>query len=204
MIEITRRGEAAVPTRWGAFQVAAFEEPDGTEHLAFVLGEVAAASADAAGRGTLVRLHSECLTGDVFGSARCDCGPQLAAAMEMIRTEGTGVLVYLRGHEGRGIGIAHKIAAYALQDQGLDTLDANEALGLPVDARSYDVGAAILADLGVQRIRVMTNNPDKWIGMQRVGLTVTERVQLPVTVTDHNRAYLTTKRDRLGHLIDLD
>lgn len=202
MIEIERRSAASVPTRWGAFEVVAFAESDGTEHLAFVLGDVVAASG--VGRGVLVRLHSECLTGDVFGSQRCDCGPQLAAAMEMVQAEGTGLVVYLRGHEGRGIGIAHKIAAYALQDGGLDTLDANEALGLPVDARSYDVGAAILRDLGVERIRVMTNNPDKWLGMQRVGLTVTERVQIPVTVTEHNRAYLTTKRDRLGHLIEFD
>lgn len=172
---------------------------DGVEHLAFVLGEPAAS----APAGTLVRVHSECLTGDVFSSMRCDCGQQLQAAMARISVEGNGVVVYLRGHEGRGIGIGHKIRAYALQDGGLDTVDANAALGLPVDSREYGVGAQILADVGVTRMRLMTNNPNKHGGLQGFGLEIVERVALPTTATTHNLAYLRTKRDRLGHVLEL-
>jgi len=153
------------------------------------------------GKPLLTRVHSECLTGDVFGSLRCDCGDQLAAAMQLIATEGRGVLVYLRGHEGRGIGIGHKIRAYSLQDQGLDTVDANVKLGLPVDSREYGIGAQILADLGAKELRLMTNNPAKYGGIAGYGLRVAERVPIVTAVTDENRSYLSTKRDRLGHLL---
>lgn len=150
----------------------------------------------------LVRVHSECLTGDVFGSRRCDCGTQLAKAMEQIATEGRGVCVYLRGQEGRGIGIAHKLRAYGLQDQGHDTVDANLALGLPVDDREYGIGAQILADLGVASMRLMTNNPAKYTGLQGFGVKITGRVPLVPTVTAENLQYLHTKRVRMGHQLD--
>ncbi len=194
---VTRIGEATVPTEWGPFNCVAFRsEIDDTEHLAFVRGDVGD------GAPTLVRVHSECLTGDVFGSKRCDCGPQLAAAMSRINDEGRGVVVYLRGHEGRGIGIGHKIRAYSLQDAGLDTVDANLKLGLPVDNREYGIGAQILADLGVHRLRLMTNNPAKYGGIAGYGLSVVERVPLAALATAENVEYLRTKRDRMGHLID--
>ena len=195
---IERVASAAVPTEWGTFVCHAFRSSlDGVEHLAFVRGQIDD------GEPVLVRVHSECLTGDVFGSRRCDCGPQLAAAMERIASEDRGVVVYLRGHEGRGIGIAHKIRAYSLQDEGLDTVDANLELGLPVDSREYGIGAQILADLGVQRLRVLTNNPAKYGGLAGYGLSVEERVPTPVATTPENVDYLRTKRDRMGHLIDL-
>jgi 3,4-dihydroxy 2-butanone 4-phosphate synthase/GTP cyclohydrolase II len=146
-------------------------------------------------------VHSECLTGDVFGSRRCDCGDQLASAMSMIEREGRGVLVYLRGHEGRGIGIGHKIRAYSLQDEGLDTVDANVQLGLPVDSREYGIGAQILADLGARELRLMTNNPAKYGGIAGYGLSVAERVPIVTEITPENRNYLAAKRDRLGHLL---
>ena len=149
----------------------------------------------------LVRVHSECLTGDVFGSLRCDCGPQLNAALERIATEGTGVLVYLRGHEGRGIGLGHKIRAYRLQEEGADTVDANIELGLPVDSREYGIGAQILVDLGVTTMRLMTNNPVKYGGLEGFGLDITERVGLESTPTEHNIDYLRTKQQRMGHLL---
>jgi 3,4-dihydroxy 2-butanone 4-phosphate synthase/GTP cyclohydrolase II len=195
---VERVASAAVPTEWGTFTCHAFRSSlDGVEHLAFVRGHVDD------GDPVLVRVHSECLTGDVFGSRRCDCGPQLAAAMERVAAEDRGVVVYLRGHEGRGIGIAHKIRAYSLQDEGLDTVDANLQLGLPVDSREYGIGAQILADLGVQRLRVLTNNPAKYGGLAGYGLTVEERVPTPVVTTPENVDYLRTKRDRMGHLIDI-
>ena len=156
------------------------------------------------GAPVLTRVHSECLTGDVFGSLRCDCGDQLSAALQLIAKNDHGVLVYLRGHEGRGIGIGHKIRAYSLQDQGVDTVDANTQLGLPVDSREYGIGAQILADLGAQELRLMTNNPAKYGGIAGYGLRVVERVPIVVTMTDENRAYLSTKRDRLGHLFAAD
>ena len=194
---VTRVGEAVVPTEWGSFTCVAFKnEIDDIEHLAFVCGDVSD------GNPTLVRVHSECLTGDVFGSRRCDCGPQLAAAMTAIAAEGRGVVVYLRGHEGRGIGIGHKIRAYSLQDAGMDTVDANLELGLPVDNREYGIGAQILADLGVQQLRLMTNNPAKYGGITGYGLTVVERVSMQSLATPENVRYLRTKRDRMGHLID--
>jgi 3,4-dihydroxy 2-butanone 4-phosphate synthase/GTP cyclohydrolase II len=159
-----------------------------------------------AGRAdVLVRVHSECLTGDVFGSLRCDCGNQLSKAMRLIAEEECGVVVYLRGHEGRGIGLAHKLAAYNLQDQGHDTVDANLELGLPVDNREYGIGAQILVDLGVTTMRLMTNSEQKFGGLEGFGLEIVDRVPLPPTANPENLKYLRTKRDRLGHLLeDLD
>ena len=150
----------------------------------------------------LVRVHSECLTGDVFGSLRCDCGPQLAEAVRLIAEEGTGVVVYLRGHEGRGIGLAHKLRAYNLQEQGHDTVDANLELGLPVDNREYGIGAQILVDLGVTTMRLMTNNPMKYGGLEGFGLDIVERVPLTLHSNPENIAYLRTKRERLGHFME--
>lgn len=190
--------ESALPTRAGSFRAVAYRSTvDGLEHLALVLGDVAAAGRSS--QGVLVRVHSECLTGDVLGSLRCDCGDQLDSAVQAIVDEGCGILVYLRGHEGRGIGLAHKIRAYALQDDGMDTVEANLAQGLPVDARSYGIGAQILADLGVRRLRLITNNPAKYGGLEGFSLTIVGRVSLPTTVTDQNLRYLSTKRDRMGH-----
>ena len=191
---VERMGSANVPTEWGNFECVAYRNTiDGIEHLAFVLGEIAS------GAPVLTRVHSECLTGDVFGSRRCDCGPQLATAMQAVQTEGRGVVVYLRGHEGRGIGIGHKIRAYSLQDAGLDTVDANLELGLPVDSREYGIGAQILADLGARELRLMTNNPAKYGGIAGYGLSVVERVSIVTESTPENASYLATKRDRLGH-----
>ena len=188
---------ANVPTDWGSFTTHAYRSTvDGIEHLAFVKGDV---STD---EPVLTRVHSECLTGDVFASRRCDCGPQLSAAMQLIEREGRGVVVYLRGHEGRGIGIGHKIRAYSLQEQGFDTVDANTELGLPVDSREYGIGAQILADLGARKLRLMTNNPAKYGGIAGYGLEIVERVPLATAETPENAAYLRTKRERLGHLLE--
>jgi 3,4-dihydroxy 2-butanone 4-phosphate synthase / GTP cyclohydrolase II len=194
---ITRTASARVPTEWGEFQCYAFESHvDGNDtHLAFVKGQVAGRS------DVLVRVHSECLTGDVFGSVKCDCGAQLHEAMRRIDEEGYGVVVYLRGHEGRGIGITHKLRAYQLQDAGADTIDANLQLGLPVDSREYGVGAQILADLGLTTIRLLSNNPAKYGGIDGFGLTITDRVPLHVPVHPEARRYLETKRVRMGHHI---
>lgn len=195
---VERMGEAIVPTEFGSFTCVAYKSTiDNIEHLAFVKGDV---TGDAP---ILVRVHSECLTGDVFGSRRCDCGPQLATAMQMVDEAGAGVIVYLRGHEGRGIGIGHKIRAYSLQDEGFDTVDANTELGLPVDSREYGIGAQILADLGVRQLRLMTNNPAKYGGLGGYGLSVVERVALNTVPTPENEAYLRTKRERMGHHIDM-
>jgi 3,4-dihydroxy 2-butanone 4-phosphate synthase/GTP cyclohydrolase II len=147
----------------------------------------------------LVRVHSECLTGDVFGSLRCDCGPQLDAALAAVAAEGRGVVLYMRGHEGRGIGLLHKLQAYQLQEAGADTVDANLALGLPADARDYGIGAQILVDLGIRSMRLLSNNPDKRAGLEGYGLTITGRVPLPVRASSENLRYLRTKRDRMGH-----
>ena len=195
---VTRMGQAQVPTDWGNFTCTAFRSDiDDTEHLAFSMGDIQD------GNPVLVRVHSECLTGDVFASRRCDCGPQLQSAMALIAREGRGIVVYLRGHEGRGIGIAHKIRAYSLQDGGLDTVDANTELGLPIDSREYGVGAQILADLGAHKLRLITNNPAKYGGIEGYGLEVVERVALNPIPTEENLKYLQTKRDRMGHLLDL-
>ncbi|MCP2256140.1 3,4-dihydroxy 2-butanone 4-phosphate synthase / GTP cyclohydrolase II [Prauserella aidingensis] len=191
---------STMPTEFGDFRAVAYRNTlDGTEHLALVLGDVVAAGASP--RGALVRVHSECLTGDVLGSLRCDCGAQLEAALKAIAAEGCGAVVYLRGHEGRGIGLGHKIRAYALQDQGLDTVDANTAQDLPVDSRSYGIGAQILADLGIRRVRLITNNPAKYGGLEGHGLELVDRVALPTVPNPHNVRYLQTKRDRLDHAL---
>ncbi len=187
--------EARIPTEGGDWRAVVYESVlDGDQHFALVKGEV--------GPDLLVRVHSECLTGDVFGSLRCDCGPQLHAAMARIEEEGRGVVVYLRGHEGRGIGLAHKIRAYRLQEEGHDTVDANVALGLPVDSREYGIGSQILVDLGVTTMRLMTNNPAKYGGIEGFGLEIVGRVPLQPEPNPENLAYLRTKRERMGHLID--
>ena len=189
--------EARIPTEAGEYRACVYEAVlDGEQHLALVLGEVA-------GRDdVLVRVHSECLTGDVFGSLRCDCGPQLQKALELIEEEGSGVIIYLRGHEGRGIGLGHKIRAYRLQEQGHDTVDANLEQGLPVDSREYGIGAQMLVDLGVSTMRLMTNNPAKYGGLQGFGLEIVERIQLEPTPNPENIEYLRTKRERMGHLLE--
>ena len=193
-------GSAQMPTEFGEFRALVYRSTiDGTEHLALVKGDIAAASRSEA--GVLVRVHSECLTGDIIGSLRCDCGGQLEQALSAVAAEGVGAVVYLRGHEGRGIGLGHKIRAYALQEQGLDTVDANIAQGLPVDSRSYGVGAQILDDLGAVRIRLITNNPAKYGGLEGYGLTIVGRVALPTLETVHNVRYLRTKRERMGHVL---
>jgi 3,4-dihydroxy 2-butanone 4-phosphate synthase / GTP cyclohydrolase II len=189
-------GPVRIPTDRGGFTGYAYESVlDGEEHLAIVAGDVAGHP------DVLVRVHSECLTGDVFGSLRCDCGPQLQAALNLIEEVGNGVVVYLRGHEGRGIGLAHKLRAYSLQEQGHDTVDANLELGLPVDSREYGIGAQILVDLGVTTMKLMTNNPMKYGGLEGYGLDIVGRVPLNTEPNAENRAYLLTKRDRLGHLL---
>jgi 3,4-dihydroxy 2-butanone 4-phosphate synthase / GTP cyclohydrolase II len=194
---VRRITEARLPTQWGDFTCYAYESTlDGTEHLAFVKGAIQGQD------DVLVRMHSECLTGDVFGSMRCDCGPQLAASMQRIGEEGLGAVVYLRGHEGRGIGIGHKLRAYQLQDKGHDTVDANLALGLPIDSREYGIGAQILVDLGVTTMRLMTNNPAKYGGLDGYGLEIVERVPLLIAPNPENIAYLRTKRERMGHLLE--
>ena len=193
---VKRIAEAALPTEFGNFQAVVFESIlDGEQHLALVYGDIQST------RDVLVRVHSECLTGDVLGSLRCDCGPQLQAAMMKIAAEGAGVVVYLRGHEGRGIGLGHKIRAYALQENGHDTVDANLELGLPVDSREYGIGAQILVDLGVSSMRLMTNNPSKYGGLEGFGLNIVERVPIESTPTPYNIDYLRTKRERMGHLL---
>jgi 3,4-dihydroxy 2-butanone 4-phosphate synthase / GTP cyclohydrolase II len=194
---IRRVGEARIPTQWGDFTCYAYQSTlDGTEHLAFVKGAVSGE------QNVLVRVHSECLTGDVFGSLRCDCGPQLQAAMRQVAEEGKGVVLYYRGHEGRGIGIGHKLQAYRLQEQGHDTVDANLKLGLPVDSREYGIGAQILVDLGITTMRMLTNNPAKKGGLSGFGIKITERVPLQIEPNPENIAYLRTKRERMGHLLE--
>ena len=193
---VKRIAEAALPTEFGNFQAVVFESIlDSEQHLALVYGDIESTP------NVLVRVHSECLTGDVLGSLRCDCGPQLQAAMMKIAAEGAGVVVYLRGHEGRGIGLGHKIRAYALQENGHDTVDANLELGLPVDSREYGIGAQILVDLGVSSMRLMTNNPSKYGGLEGFGLNIVERVPIESTPTPYNIDYLRTKRERMGHLL---
>ena len=195
---LERVGEAHLPTEHGSFRVVAYRAGDGFEHVALVAGGL-----QTAGSVPLVRVHSECMTGDVLGSLRCDCSSQLVAAQRHVAEEavrgGSGVVVYLRGHEGRGIGLANKIRAYGLQDRGLDTVDANLQQGLPVDAREYDVAAAILRDLGVTVVRLLTNNPRKVDGLRRNGIAVEQTVGLIADVTPESARYLDTKRDRLGH-----
>ncbi|MBO8191211.1 bifunctional 3,4-dihydroxy-2-butanone-4-phosphate synthase/GTP cyclohydrolase II [Streptomyces oryzae] len=201
--EPTVRREAAtrLPTRHGEFRAYGYRSiVDGVEHIALVTGDITGPGDLATGgEDVLVRVHSECLTGDVFGSQRCDCGPQLEASLERVQQEGRGIVLYLRGHEGRGIGLLSKLRAYELQERGRDTLDANLELGLPADARDYAAAAQILADLGVKSLRLMTNNPEKTAAMVRHGLRVTGREPMPVQAGEHNLRYLRTKRDRMGH-----
>jgi 3,4-dihydroxy 2-butanone 4-phosphate synthase / GTP cyclohydrolase II len=202
---VNRVVQTQIPNSYGQWQAIGYlNSMDGTEHLALVLGDLDVPAGDGPpGQDILVRMHSECLTGDVLGSQRCDCGTQLNAAMAAIAAEGRGIVVYLRGHEGRGIGLLSKLQAYALQDAGADTVDANTELGFPVDAREYSTGAQILADLGISSLRLLTNNPAKIKGLSDFGLKVTGTVSLPVSATPHNLRYLIAKRDRLGHLIEL-
>jgi 3,4-dihydroxy 2-butanone 4-phosphate synthase/GTP cyclohydrolase II len=193
--QLSRQAQTRIPNAYGQWQAFGYRhEIDGTEYVALVLGDVH-------GESVLARLHSECLTGDVFGSLRCDCGAQLDAAMAAIAAEGRGVVLYLRGHEGRGVGLLSKLQAYELQDAGADTVDANTELGLPVDAREYSAGAQMLADLGVRSVRLLTNNPAKVTGLVGCGVDITARVPLASAVTPFNLRYLTTKRDRMGHEI---
>ncbi len=192
--QVQRVAETRLPTDFGTFQALGYHNlVDGSEQLALVRGDISD------GRDVLVRVHSECLTGDVLGSQRCDCGPQLHACLEAVSREGRGVVVYLRGHEGRGIGLLHKLQAYTLQDGGLDTVDANLGLGLPADARDYGTGAQILHELGITSVRLLTNNPDKRSALEGFGITVSERIAVPGTPHEESRRYLTTKRDRMGH-----
>ncbi|WP_234357277.1 bifunctional 3,4-dihydroxy-2-butanone-4-phosphate synthase/GTP cyclohydrolase II [Streptomyces sp. NBRC 110028] len=191
---VRREATTRLPTAFGDFQAYGYRATDdGVEHIALVQGDIGD------GEDVLVRVHSECLTGDVFHSLRCDCGPQLHASLERVTAEGRGVVLYLRGHEGRGIGLLSKLRAYQLQELGRDTLDANLELGLPADARDYAAGAEILADLGVRSLRLMTNNPEKTTALVRHGLRVTGREPMPVQAGEHNLRYLRTKRDRMGH-----
>lgn len=195
---IERVVEARIPTDYGTFTAVGFRSlVDDRQHIALVMGDIGD------GENVLTRVHSECLTGDVFGSLRCDCGDQLDTALARIGAEGRGVVLYIRGHEGRGIGLLHKLAAYRLQDEGLDTVDANVNLGLPVDARDYGIGAQILFDLGVRSMRLMTNNPTKRVGIEGYGLSIIGTVPLSVEPNEENESYLRTKAARLGHDIDL-
>jgi 3,4-dihydroxy 2-butanone 4-phosphate synthase/GTP cyclohydrolase II len=196
---VSRVASARVPLRYGEFTAVGYASSyDEREHVAFVFGEIGG------GEDVLVRVHSECLTGDVFGSLRCDCGPQLDAALAAVAREGRGVVLYIRGHEGRGIGLLHKLQAYQLQDAGSDTLDANLELGLPADARDYGTGAQILYDLGVRTMRLLTNNPAKRAGLEGYGLRVVGREPLPVHANPENLRYLQTKRDRMGHDLEFE
>jgi 3,4-dihydroxy 2-butanone 4-phosphate synthase/GTP cyclohydrolase II len=193
---VERIASARIPTAHGEFTGYAYLSlVDGEHHFALVAGDVAGRE------NVLVRVHSECLTGDVFGSQRCDCGPQLDFALEKIAAEGFGVVVYLRGHEGRGIGLAHKLRAYTLQEQGRDTVDANLDLGLPVDNREYGIGAQVLVDLGITTMRLMTNNPAKYGGLEGFGLDIVERVSIEPVPNPENLRYLQTKRERMGHFL---
>ena len=194
---VKRISEARIPTQWGDFTCYVYENVlDGQQHIALVKGAVQGED------NVLVRVHSECLTGDVFGSLRCDCGIQLDKAMELIDNEGLGVVVYLRGHEGRGVGIGHKIRAYSLQDAGQDTVEANVSLGLPIDSREYGIGAQILVDLGITTMRALTNNPSKYGGLDGFGLDIVERVPLETIPNPENIGYLRTKREKMGHMLE--
>jgi 3,4-dihydroxy 2-butanone 4-phosphate synthase/GTP cyclohydrolase II len=193
---VTRVAETRIPNRYGMWRAYGYASAlDGGEHVALVYGDLGD------GENVLVRAHSECLTGDVLGSLRCDCGVQLDNAMQAIAEDGRGVIVYLRGHEGRGIGLLAKLRAYSLQDNGSDTVDANLELGLPVDAREFSNAGQMLADLGVKSVRLLTNNPAKMRGMDGYGVKVLGREPMPVAMNPYNERYLSAKRDRLGHNI---
>ncbi len=191
---VERVAAARMPTEFGDFTAYGYRNIlDGVDHIALVCGEIGN------GKDVLTRVHSECLTGDVMSSLRCDCGPQLDAALAAVGQEGRGVVLYLRGHEGRGIGLLHKLQAYELQDAGRDTVDANLELGLPMDARDYGIGAQILADLGIRSMRLLSNNPAKRAGLEGYGLSISDRVPLVITPNEHNMHYLKTKAERMGH-----
>lgn len=191
---VDRVVDARLPTRYGDFHAFGYLDRDGYEQVALVYGDIAET-------GVLTRVHSECLTGDVFSSTHCECGEQLSAALHAIVQEGAGVLVYLQGHEGRGIGLLAKLKALRLQDEGLDTVEANVALGLPIDARDYHGAAEILSDLGVRSVRLLSNNPRKLSSLRRYGITIDEQVPLLVPPHEENLRYLRTKRERLDHLL---
>ncbi|KAM7496595.1 hypothetical protein LguiA_021009 [Lonicera macranthoides] len=196
---VERTAISRLPTKWGLFEAYCYRSKlDGTEHVAIVKGKIGD------GEDVLARVHSECLTGDIFGSARCDCGNQLDLAMEIIEQAGRGVVVYLRGHEGRGIGLGHKFQAYNLQDEGHDTVEANLELGFAADAREYGIGAQILRDVGVRTMRLMTNNPAKFTGLKGYGLAVVGRVPVLTPITEENQRYLETKRTKMGHIYGSD
>jgi 3,4-dihydroxy 2-butanone 4-phosphate synthase / GTP cyclohydrolase II len=191
-----RVARANLPTRYGRFEMFVYDTPEHEEHVALTLGAIDD------GRPVLVRVHSECLTGDVFGSSRCDCGEQLAESLRFLQEQGGGVLLYLR-QEGRGIGLTRKVSAYALQEQGLDTVEANLALGLPEDMRDYRVAAEMLLDLDVRRARLLTNNPAKIEGLERYGIEVVARIPLGISPNPSNLGYLRTKREKMGHLLPM-
>ncbi|WP_348663256.1 bifunctional 3,4-dihydroxy-2-butanone-4-phosphate synthase/GTP cyclohydrolase II [Chlamydia vaughanii] len=195
---VSHVSSARLPTEHGDFDIHIYESAiDGMQHIALVKGDVRGK------QNVLVRVHSECLTGDIMASTRCDCGNQLRSAMEFIALEGEGVIVYLRGQEGRGIGLGHKVRAYALQDRGYDTVDANLEMGFPIDSREYGIGAQILFDLGLTTVKLITHNPHKYFGLQGFGLEIVDRIALPINVSEENEYYLRTKKERMGHWIDL-
>jgi len=196
---VQRKAEAFLPTRWGDFIIYIYTSiVDGLDYIALVKGDLSQCAEP------LVRVHSGCVTGDILGSLKCDCGSQLVSAFEHIEREGCGVILYIPGHEGRGIGLANKIKAYHLQDEGYDTVEANVALGFEPDLRDYGSGAQVLVDLGVKRMRLMTNNPAKYVALEAFGLDIADRIALESCPTDYNRRYLETKRDKMGHLLHKD